>query len=251
MKAVVLAAGEGTRLRPLTADTPKPLVGVNGKPLLAYTFEHLLALDVEEIVTVIGERGGQIVDTFGDSFEGTPLRYPVQPEPKGLAHALLSAESYLSDEFVVAYGDVIFEANLEDCIGSYREGKVVGSVLVMDVTREEARQSGVCVTDQDDRILKVYEKPIDPPTTLALPGFFVFDALILEACRIVTPSERGEYELLDAIDLLAQAGRTVVAVRADGWRVNVNTPDDIEHAEQLLNSGSEPETSPQGDVHNE
>lgn len=238
MKAVVLAAGEGTRLRPLTDDTPKPLVPVNGRPLLTHCFEQLRSLGIDEIVPVIGPKREQIIDYYGHSFEGIPILYAHQPEPNGLAHALLAAESHVDEDFIVTYGDVIFRTNFAGCLSHHQSRRPDATLLVMDVPPKEAKLSGVCVTDENGKIEAVIEKPDDPPTTTALPGFYVFSQVIFPACRIVTPSERGEYELLDAINLLVQAGRQVELVLADGWRINVNTPKDAAEADRRLSTKS-------------
>lgn len=234
MQGVILAAGKGTRLRPLTNSKPKPLVEVAGKPLLTHSLERLVSMGVDEIVVVIGYQGSKIVDHYGESFEGTPLTYASQEPRKGLAHATLVAEEHVEGPFVLTYADVLFEEDVSHCLDYHRETDPSATLLVTDVPREEAKRSGVIVTDEEDRVVRSVEKPDDPPTTLALPGLFVFDPVIFDACRVVTPSDRGEYELPDAFDLLTYAGHPVEYVETDGWRVNVNTPKDREQAEQYL-----------------
>lgn len=234
MKAVVLAGGKGTRLRPLTDSKPKSLVEVNGSPLLTYCFNQLASLDINEIVVVVGYRGSQIIEHYGHTFADISLTYVHQSEPKGLGHALLAAEEHVEDEFVLIYGDVIFRTDLKDCIDHHHDTVSDATLLVMDFPQEEAKQSGVCVVDDDGEITSIVEKPDDPPSTLCLPGFFVFDPVILTACNLLTPSGRGEYELLDAIDLLVHAGRPIEWIQTEGWRINVNTPSDIALAERKL-----------------
>ena len=101
MQAVVPAAGEGTRLRPLTAERPKGLVEVAGKPLLTHVFEALSPLGVEEIVVVVGYHGDAIREHYGDSVDGVPLTYATQDRRRGLAHALLQAEPHVDGDVVV------------------------------------------------------------------------------------------------------------------------------------------------------
>jgi GTP:adenosylcobinamide-phosphate guanylyltransferase len=108
MKAVVLAAGEGTRLRPRTTDRPKPLVEVNGKPILTYCFETLLDLGIEDVVAVVGYEKDKIIDHYDDSFQALDIQYAHQLERLGLAHAVLTAEPYVTSDFVVLNGDNIY-----------------------------------------------------------------------------------------------------------------------------------------------
>ena len=114
MKAVVLAAGKGTRLRPLTDDKPKGLVEVDGRPIVTHCFERLAELGAEEFVVVVGYRKEDIIEHYGDEWEGIPITYTHQREQKGLAHALLTAEELIDDPFMLILGDNIFEANLAD-----------------------------------------------------------------------------------------------------------------------------------------
>lgn len=234
MKSVVLAAGEGSRLRPLTEERPKPLIEVDGAPLLSHTFDRLASVGTEEIITVIGYRWQDIIDRFGYAYDGIPISYARQSEPRGLADALLAAADHIDDQFILTYGDVIMDADFQACLSLHRRTSADATLLVMDVSREEAKESGICIVNEEGDVKRVVEKPQEPASTLALPGFIVFDPIILQACRLVTPSERGEYELLDAIDLLVHAGRIVEWIKAVRWRVNVNTPSDLRRAERLI-----------------
>jgi glucose-1-phosphate thymidylyltransferase len=237
VKGVVLAAGEGNRLRPLTEDRPKGLVEVAGTPLLSHCFEQLIELGIEELVVVIGYRGDQIVDHYGDRFRDTPLRYVHQDEPLGIAHALLCAEPFVDDDFALLLGDNVFDANLQRVLDRQRLPGVEASVLVEQVSQEDASRYGVCVTDGNGELLEVVEKPDDPPSTLVLTGFYTFTTRIFEACRAVGRSDRGEYELSDAISRLLRDGHTVDVVRLDGWRVDVGYPADRDEAERRLEGG--------------
>jgi glucose-1-phosphate thymidylyltransferase len=236
MRAIVLAAGEGTRLRPVTNHVPKPLVEIDGEPILTRCFDQLRRLDVDEFVVVVGYKAARIVERYGDSYEGVPITYAHQSQPEGLADALLAGADHVSDTFVLRYGDVLFEraADLRRCLDRHRAAGPHATLLTIDLPRDEAARSGVVVPGEEAGVERVVEKPDDPPSTLALPGFFVFEPSILRACRLTTTSDRDEYELLDAIDLLVHAGCDVELVAAGGSRVNVNTPRDIEAAERLV-----------------
>jgi len=234
MDAVVLAAGKGTRLAPLTDDQPKALVEVADKPLLGHVFDSLLAIDIDSLVVVVGHLKEQIIDRFGDVYEGAPITYAHQREQLGLAHALLQAEPYVEDDFVLMLGDNVFRANLGDVVNRQQESRADAAFLVEEVPFEEASRYGVCRTNEFGEIVELIEKPDDPPSNLVMTGFYTFTPAIFHACHLVKPSDRGEYELPDAVDLLIQSGRTIDAIRMDGWRIDVGYPEDRDEAESRL-----------------
>jgi dTDP-glucose pyrophosphorylase len=233
MQAIVPAAGEGTRLRPLTTDRPKGLVAVAGKPILTHCFESLLAAGIDDIVVVVGYRGDDIVDHYGDDFRGVPLTYAWQDERLGLGHAVLTAEEYVSGDAVVWNGDNVGEVALAGMIERHREAGAAATLLVDEVSRERAREGAVFVLD-DGKPVGVVEKPDDPPSTLASRGVSVFSPRVFDALERIEPSARGEYEVADAVDRLMTTGCSVETVGLDGWLLNVNTPGDVERASVRL-----------------
>ena len=234
MKAVVLAAGKGTRLRPLTDETPKALVDVAGRPLLDHVLEQLVGLGISEFVVIVGYRKQQIIDRYGDEFRGVPITYAHQREQLGLAHALLQARPYIDDDFALMLGDNVFRANLADVVERQRSGDVDAAFLVEEVPLDEAERYGVCETNGHGEIVEVVEKPEDPPSNMVMTGFYTFSPAIFHACQLVQPSDRGEYELPDTIDLLLESGRTIEAIPMDGWRVDVGYPEDRDKVEKRL-----------------
>ena len=234
MKAVVLAAGEGTRLRPLTEDRPKGMVEVAGKPILTHCLEQLVELGVDEFVIVVGYLKERIISHYGDEFRGVPVTYAHQREQLGLAHALLTVEEYIDDDFMLMLGDNVFRANLGDVVRRQREDRADAAFLVEEVPYEEAGRYGVCVTNNYGEITDVIEKPDDPPSNLVMTGFYTFSPAIFPACELVQPSNRGEYEISEAIDLLIQSGRTIDALPLDGWRMDIGYPEDRDEAEKRL-----------------
>jgi glucose-1-phosphate thymidylyltransferase len=102
------------------------------------------------------------------------------------------------------------------------------------VPYEEASRYGICVTNDRGEIVEVMEKPEEPPSNLVMTGFYTFSPAIFHACHLVRPSDRGEFELPDAIDLLVRSGRRIDAVVLDGWRIDVGFPEDREEAERRL-----------------
>ena len=236
MQAVVLAAGKGTRLEPLTEEKPKALVEVDGKPLIEDVFDNLLEIGVTELVVVVGHMKEQIIERYGDEYEGVPIMYAHQREQLGLAHAILQAEPHIDDDFVLMLGDNVFRGNLGDVINRQQEDRADAAFLVEEVPYEEASRYGVLDTNEYGEIVEVVEKPEEPPSNLVMTGFYTFTPAIFHACHLVQPSDRGEYELPDAIDLLIQSGRTIDAIRMDGWRVDVGYPEDRDRAEERLRS---------------
>jgi glucose-1-phosphate thymidylyltransferase len=236
VKAVVPAAGEGTRLRPLTATKPKGLVDIAGRPLLSYVFDRLVQLDVEEIVVVIGYEGAQIRDHYGQGYRGTPLAYVTQERQAGLAHAVLQAEPHVDSSFIVLNGDNVFGSDLQPILDHQERTGANGTIAVEETSRDRARRTGVVLTGEDDRVTRVLEKPDDPPTTLVTTGWYFLPGAIFEIRDCLQPSERGEFELPDAINELIDAGYRFRAHPYDGWRVNVNAPEDIERVEQCIES---------------
>ncbi|KTG09001.1 UTP--glucose-1-phosphate uridylyltransferase [Haloprofundus marisrubri] len=234
MKAVVLAAGKGTRLKPLTDNKPKGLVEVDGEPILTHCFEKLAHLGADEFIVVVGHDKEQIISYYGDEVQGVPITYAHQREQNGLAHALLTVEDHIDDDFVLMLGDNIFEANLGDVMRRQQEQRADAAFLVEEVPEEEASRYGVCNTNDYGEITEVIEKPDEPPTNLVMTGFYTFSPEIFHACHLVQPSDRDEYEITDAINLLLQSGRTIDALRIDGWRVDVGYPEDRDEAERRL-----------------
>ncbi|PGF17144.1 UTP--glucose-1-phosphate uridylyltransferase [Natrinema sp. CBA1119] len=242
MKAVVLAAGEGTRLRPLTEDKPKGMVEIDGDPILTHCFDRLASLGADELIVVVGYLKERIIDHYGDEYRGIPITYCHQREQQGLAHALLSVEEHIDDDFMLMLGDNVFEANLEDVVRRQREDRADAAFLVEEVPWDEADRYGVCDTNKFGEITDVVEKPDDPPSNLVMTGFYTFTPAIFHACHLVQPSNRGEYEISEAIDLLIQSGRTIDAIGLEGWRIDVGYPEDRDEAEERLETRSQSET---------
>jgi glucose-1-phosphate thymidylyltransferase len=237
MKAVVLAAGEGTRLRPLTEDKPKGMVEVDGEPILTHCLDRLAELGADEFVIVVGYLKQEIIEHYEDEYRGIPITYAHQREQQGLAHALLTVEEHIDDDFMLMLGDNVFEANLEDVVRRQQEDRADAAFLVEEVPWEEASRYGVCDTNKYGEIVEVVEKPDDPPSNLVMTGFYTFTPAIFHACHLVQPSNRGEYEISEAVDLLIRSGRTIDAIQLDGWRMDIGYPEDRDEAERRLQEG--------------
>lgn len=232
MQGVVPAAGRGTRLRPATDDRPKALVEIAGRPLLSYVLDSL-GPSVTEYVVVVGYLGDRIRERFGDAYEGTPITYVEQSRREGLADAVGRAASVVTGDFVQLNGDNVLCGNVREAIDTHRERDADATLLIERVSRKRARRGGV-LSVEDGSPTGIVEKPEDPPSRLATTGCFAFSPRIFEAVEAIEPSDRGEYELPDAIDALLEDGGRIETVRLDGWRVNVNTEADVTRAERRL-----------------
>ncbi|MFB6297501.1 MAG: sugar phosphate nucleotidyltransferase [Salinirussus sp.] len=230
MQGVVLAAGEGTRLRPLTADRPKGLVEVAGQPILSHCFETLASLGAEEFVVVIGYRGDRIVDRYGDSFCGRPVSYVRQDDREGLADAVLTARPAVDGDFLVVNGDNVYDASLSPVVSRHRETGADATVLLDTVPAERAGRAGVFERD-DGELVGLVEKPAEAPSREVPRGLYAFSPRIFSACERIDRADTGEFELTDAIDrLVAAEDARVEVVELDGWAKNVNTPADRREA---------------------
>ena len=234
MRGVVLAAGEGTRMRPLTDDKPKPFVEVGGKPILERCFDSLIDIGVDGFVVVVGYKNEKIIEAYGQEYEDRRVVYAHQDKRKGLAHALLQAEPYVEDDFLLAHGDNIFAPSAHDDLRGVTRSDADATLLVEEVPDDEARNTAVVVM-RDDRVVDVVERANNPPSNLSVVGFYSLPPSVFDACRSTEPSERAERELGDALSRLADTC-DVRAVMLDGERVNVNNVEDVEKAERMLRS---------------
>ena len=214
MDAVILCAGKGTRLLPLTENRPKPMLPVGGKPILEYIVEKVEDL-VENIYLVVKYRKDVIIDHFRDH---PKVKFVEQGEIDGTGYALLSARDYLGDEFLVINGDVIFEDDLKGIL-SY--GNTMGLVEV-----ENPEDFGVVLLDGEGNVVEIEEKPKDPKSNLINGGIYKFQSDILDILGDLEPSERGEVELTDAIKELIREGR-IKGVKLKGYWNDIGKPWDL------------------------
>ena len=208
MQAVILAAGEGTRMRPLTDGTPKPMLPVADRPLVAHTADAAVAAGVEELVFVVGYRADAVRSYFGESYRSVPVTYAVQSEQLGTAHAVRAARDALSGPFAVLNGDDLYDRESLATLLSADPG----AVGTYDV--EDPRPYGVFEFD-GETVTGVVEKPADPPSNRVNVGAYLFPAEAREWLD-VPESQRGEYELTDVLERVIER-RTVQSVPIDRW----------------------------------
>jgi len=207
MQAVVLAAGEGTRMRPLTENTPKPMLPVADRPLVAHTADTAIEAGAEELIFVVGYEADAVRECFGDSYGGVPVEFAVQAEQLGTADAVDAASEYLDGPFAVLNGDNLYdEASLSELFDA------APSIAAYSVP--DPSNYGVLST-AGDRVTAIVEKPADPPTELANAGAYVFPAEARDWLD-VEMSERGEREITDVVMQVIEAS-DVTAVEVDRW----------------------------------
>jgi len=234
MKAIILAAGKGTRLYPVTLTMPKPLVPVANKALIKYAIETLTHMGASEIGLVVPSLESPIRQALGDGLStvGVSLTYIEQADPRGLAHAVKVAQPFLGDEpFLMYLGDNIFQDSMETLTARFEEtgaGAAVALTEVPDPTR-----FGIAELE-GDRIKRLIEKPKDPPSNLAIAGVYVFQPAIFDAIDHIKPSWRNELEITDAIQYLLDHGHAVIPYIVEGWWIDAGNADSIILANQLV-----------------
>lgn len=237
-RAILLAAGRGTRLGALTADRPKPMVPVLGKPVLEQILLRMARVGLEEFILVVGYRAEVIEEYFSDGSRwGWRISYALQPQANGTGAALAAARDLAgSDPFLASYGDILTdEAHYRMILDDFAASPcaaVVGINSVSDVS------AGSAVVREGRRVIKVTEKP-PPGTTVShwnLAGASVYGPEIWPALAALKPSARGEYELTDAIGSLIAAGLEVRACEFTGFWSDIGTPKALHEVERQLAS---------------
>lgn len=234
MKAIILCAGEGTRMRPLTYTGAKHLIPVANKPVISYIIESIASAGIKELGIVVSpHREEEFKLTLGDGSRwGLKISYILQRQPRGLAHAVGCAQEFLEREpFLVYLGDNLLENGVTEFVKAFEHGGVNASLMLVEV--EDPRSFGVAQL-KDSQIVKVIEKPQEPPSNLAIVGVYLFDGKIFEAIREIKPSWREELEITDAIQRLIDKGYRVTPHLVQGWWKDVGKPDDILQANRFL-----------------
>ncbi len=234
LKGLILSGGAGTRLRPITHTSAKQLVPVANKPVLFYGIEALVEAGVEEIGIIIApETGDEIRASVGDGSQfGAKITYIVQDEPAGLAHAVLTAEEFIGGSpFVMYLGDNLLRDGLRGLVATFRADEPDALILLTPV--EEPEHYGVAELD-GERIVRLVEKPKDPPSNLALVGVYLFQPAIFDAARALEPSWRGELEITEAIQGLIDDGHRVQSEVVRGWWKDTGQLADMLEANRLV-----------------
>ena len=249
MKGVILHGGFGTKLRPLTHTGPKQLIPIANKPNSQYVLEDLKASGITEIAIVLGNIFPEKVKEYygnGEKF-GVKLRYIQQDEPKGIAHAVSLCKEYVKNQpFIVYLGDNLLKGGISTYVEKFKASNYDAMVLLSQV--ENPQRFGVAEIDKKGKLVKLIEKPKEPPSNYALTGIYFFKPIIFKMIEKLKPSARGELEITDAIQLLLEQTHNVGYQTVQGWWKDTGTPEDILEANRLVLDELKPET--QGKIEN-
>jgi len=234
VKGLILAGGAGTRLRPITHTSAKQLVPVANKPILYYGIEDMVGAGITEIGIIVGDTADEIKAAVADGSRwGIDVTYIAQDSPLGLAHCVLIARDFLGDDdFVMYLGDNMLQQGLAEFVERFETARAgnpdrAPSAQILLAHVDDPRQFGVAEVTPDGEVVRLVEKPADPPSDLALVGVYLFDPSIHDAVRAIEPSPRGELEITDAIDWLLSNGQRVRHEVLDGWWIDTGKKDDL------------------------
>ena len=248
LKGLILSGGAGTRLRPITHTSAKQLVPVANKPVLFYGIEALVDAGITEIGIIIApETGDEIREAAGDgSAFGAAITYIEQDRPAGLAHALLTAEEFIAGSpFVMYLGDNLLRDGITSLTAEFRERTPEALILLTRVS--DPWHYGVAELDGES-VVRLVEKPKDPPSDLALVGVYMFTPAIFDAARAIEPSWRDELEITDAIQQLIDGGSRVESHTVSGWWKDTGQLADMLEANRLVLEEIEPRNDGEADA---
>ena len=239
MKALILAGGSGTRLRPITHTRAKQLVPVANKPILFYGIEAMVAAGISEIGVIVGDTRAEVMAALGDgSGFGASITYLPQDAPLGLAHCVLIAREFLGDDdFVMYLGDNLLEQDLAAFVAAFesaRKGDAPPAAQILLKQVPDPHRFGIATLDDDGNVVELVEKPDDPPSDLALVGVYLFTSRVHDAVAAIEPSPRGELEITDAIQWLLDQGERVRCELLTGWWIDTGKLTPLLEANRLL-----------------
>ena len=233
MKALILAGGSGTRLRPLTYTSAKQLIPIANKPTINYGIEAIVESGITEIGIIVGDTKDAIIEELGDGSQfGAKFTYIEQDAPRGLAHAVLIAEEFMNgDSFLMYLGDNIVRSGVSTFVQEFNENSPNAMVLLNAVPNPQ--QYGV-VELVNGEVHRLVEKPKEPKSNLALVGVYLFDQNIFTAVRSIKPSWRNELEITDAIQWLVENDLAVHPHIITDWWKDTGKPKDMLDANRLI-----------------
>jgi len=213
MKAVILAAGIGKRLRPLTNTRPKPLIPIGGTPLLEHSINNIKNTDIKEILLIVGYKNEMIKEYFGDGQDkfGVKIKYLIQEEHFGTAHAAKYCQNFVENEpFLLMNGDVLTDEQVFiDVVKSFQEGNYDGIITLFGV--ENPENFGIITLDEQGYATDIIEKPPKGSDVgnMANAGIYIFNSKLFDAIDQTEKSIRGEYEITDSIKIMIKNGAKI------------------------------------------
>ncbi len=241
MKGLILSGGAGTRLRPITHTSAKQLVPIANKPILFYGIQDIAEAGIKELGIVVGDTRAEIVQAVGDGSRwGLKVTYIPQEAPLGLAHCILISRDFLGDDdFVVYLGDNMLQQGLAEFVENFESARARGesqapSAQILLAHVDDPRQFGVATVNANGEVIRLVEKPAEPPSNLALVGVYLFDPTVHEAVRAIRPSDRGELEITDAIQWLVDHGHRVRHEVLIGWWIDTGKKDPLLECNRLV-----------------
>jgi glucose-1-phosphate thymidylyltransferase len=235
MKALVLAGGAGTRLRPITYTSAKQLVPVANKPVLFYGLEAIADAGVTDVGLIVGDTAAEVMEAVGDgSAFGIKTTFIPQHAPLGLAHAVQVARDYLGDDdFIMYLGDNFIVGGIAELVDAFRQARPAAQIMLTQVPNP--REFGVAELDAQGRVIGLEEKPQQPKSDLALVGVYMFTPAVHDAIAELKPSWRGELEITEAIQGLIDSGQQVESSLITGyWKDTGNVADMLEVNRMVL-----------------
>jgi glucose-1-phosphate thymidylyltransferase len=215
MKGIILAGGEGTRLRPLTKVTSKQLLPIYNKPMIFYPLETLLTAGIKDILVIVApDHAGDFLKLLGSGNEfNCKFTYEIQDKPEGLAQAFLIGKNFIgNDPVTLILGDNLFEDNFSEAISSFQSGARVFAKQVADPQRY-----GVAEFDANNKVISIEEKPTQPKSDYAVTGLYIYDNTVIQKVTNLQPSKRGELEITDLNNVYLQEGTLDVAPVPGRW----------------------------------
>ena len=232
MKGLILAAGLGTRLRPITSLRPKPLITVANKPIILHAVDNLVEAGITSIGIVVSPLTKPYLQAILEDYPHASFDYILQDPPEGLAHAVKVSRNFLGDEpFVMYLGDNLFEKGITAFKRAFESQKCNAILALTKV--DDPRAFGVAVVEEQ-RVISLVEKPANPPSNLAVAGVYVFDSSIHKVIDSLPRGAKNEFQITDAIQALITKGGIVSSVEVQGWWKDTGKPEDILDANRLL-----------------
>ena len=238
MKGIILHGGHGTRLRPLTHTGPKQLLPIANKPMSQYCIESIKEAGITDIAIIIGGLGSNKVKEYygnGENF-GVNITYIEQDEPRGIAHAIRLCKEFVNNEkFLVFLGDNIIQKPIADFVENFNKSDYDATVLLCEV--DNPSRFGIADVE-NEKIVKITEKPKKPTSNLAVTGIYLLTPLIFEVIDNLKPSWRNELEITDALDNLLKQNDNIGYETITYYWKDTGTPEDILNANrQVLEDG--------------